>query len=63
MTIRLVYSDEQRAYVQDVFRTSENDVDGERTGVILCGQRDMCESVSEQMIQKGVDPNRLLLNF
>lgn len=63
VSVRMVYSDDGKGYIQDVFKAGVTEVDSERSGVVLCGQREMCESISEQMRAFGVPSARILLNF
>ena len=63
LTIHLVYSDSGDGYIQDVFEKEMANLNGGRSGVLLCGQRDMCERVTSLMTQAGVSADRILLNF
>lgn len=42
----------------------ENEIqDGSSVGVILCGHKEMCQSIASQMEAVGVSKERILLNF
>ena len=62
LTVRVVYSEDE-GYIQDIFKKERPEVDGRHTGVLLCGQRDMCESITQCMMDAGVPKDRILLNF
>lgn len=60
-----VHSDDNMGYIQDVFE-KENLLNPElasKTGIILCGQKEMCISITEIAKASGVDPDKILLNF
>lgn len=62
--IRVVYSDDGAGYIQDILQKEVEELDTpSQSGVILCGQRDMCERITDYMTQLGVDPDCILLNF
>eukprot|EP00882_Tetradesmus_deserticola_P006381 GHRQ01006711.1.p1 GENE.GHRQ01006711.1~~GHRQ01006711.1.p1 ORF type:complete len:324 (+),score=160.03 GHRQ01006711.1:989-1960(+) len=57
-------SDGQGAkYVQDVFSSDKGLSGGEGVGVVLCGQKEMCNAVKELVAAEGVDAAKVLLNF
>lgn len=63
LEITVVYSEETGEYIQDAFKKLEPDFDPVKTGVILCGQREMCETVTQFVKDCGVSEDRILLNF
>lgn len=58
-----VYSEDGKGYVQDVFMADGPLPNGARTGIVLVGQKQMVEAVTEFAIGQGVDKERILLNF
>ncbi|GMH41348.1 hypothetical protein BSKO_09258 [Bryopsis sp. KO-2023] len=60
-----VFSEEGKGYVQNVFDGEKENLMGDpaSTGVILCGQKEMCQAVTEMMTEAGVDKEKILLNF
>lgn len=58
-----VYSSAGEGYVQDVFAKEGSLADGAKTGAVLCGQKQMCEQVTQILLERGVAPDNILLNF
>lgn len=58
-----VYSGEGVGYVQDAFDKENMLGNPSGVGVILCGQKEMCQAVTEMMEGAGVESSRILLNF
>eukprot|EP00803_Ostreobium_quekettii_P008613 evm.model.scf_199.1 EVM.evm.TU.scf_199.1 scf_199:7126-10460(+) len=58
-----VYSSSGVGYVQDVFDKENLLGSPDDVGVVLCGQKEMCQAVTEMMEGAGVDPGRIILNF
>ena len=63
LAVRVVYSEDGGGYIQDILEKERPEIDGRHTGVLLCGQRDMCERVTRCMTDAGVSQDRILLNF
>lgn len=62
VTVKHVYSDEDRGYVQQVFKEDQAP-DAARTAVILAGQKDMADTVIQELTQLGVNKDLILTNF
>ncbi|GFR44733.1 hypothetical protein Agub_g6061 [Astrephomene gubernaculifera] len=62
-----VFSEGDRGYVHDVFeREGLAALPGEapgRVGALLCGHKAMCQAVTSLLTNKGVPPEKILLNF
>eukprot|EP00210_Caulerpa_lentillifera_P005276 g5041.t1 len=63
LDITVVYSEATGEYIQDVFTKLDLNFDPLKTGVILCGQREMCETITEFVKHRGVSSDHILLNF
>lgn len=50
-------------YVQDVFAKDKGISEGGATGVLLCGQKEMCNAIKELVAAEGVEADKVLLNF
>lgn len=69
VAVTQVFSGETKAYVQNVV-ASELDrgsllegVQPSKIAALLCGHKDLCSSVTEKLIEKGVSKEAILLNF
>jgi len=49
--------------VQDVFSRDGAVADGAKTGVVLCGQKQMCEQITQILVERGVSTDNILTNF
>lgn len=61
-----VFSDAAAApgkYVQDVFAADKGLKASAGVAAVLCGHKDMCNSVKESLAVEGVDADKVLLNF
>lgn len=60
-----VFSSDGNGYVQDTFADEKENLltSPESTGVVLCGQKEMCQAVTEMMTTSGVDNEKIILNF
>jgi len=65
VTVIPVYSQEgEKRYVQDAFKDDkENMSDPGAVAVVLCGQKEMSQEVTEAVGAIGVAPEQLLSNF
>ena len=44
--------------------SQENEVqDSSKVAVLLCGHKEMAQSITAQMLELGVDKERILMNF
>jgi hypothetical protein len=48
---------------QDVFARDGALADGASTGAVLCGQKQMCEQITQILVERGVAKENILLNF
>jgi ferredoxin-NADP reductase len=58
-----VLSGAEGKYVQDVLAAQAALPDPGAAAVVLCGHKDMCNAVKEQLAAQGVAAERMLLNF
>lgn len=58
-----VYSDDKKGYVQDVFAANPDIENWQGVAAVLCGQKGMCEGVTDLLTAKGVAKEHILLNF
>lgn len=62
-----VYSETKQGYVHDVFEReglSRLPADAASSvGALLCGHKAMCQAVTGLLTNKGVAPEKILLNF
>lgn len=60
-----VFSQDGNGYVQEVFESGKENLltAPGTTGVVLCGQKEMCEAITEIMTGSGVDKDKIILNF
>jgi len=63
-----VFSEDKKRYVQSVLaqEVESGHFAGDhasKIGVLLCGQKDMCGAVTTILTEKGVDKEKILLNF
>ena len=69
VNVTQVFSGEGKNYVQSVVAAELESgslldgVDPSKVSVLLCGHKDMCASVTEKMMEKGVAKESILLNF
>ena len=49
--------------VQDVFARDGALADGASTGAVLCGQKQMCEQITQILVERGVAQENILQNF
>ena len=49
--------------LQDVFAREGAMADGAKTGAVLCGQKQMCEQVTQILLERDVAADNILLNF
>ena len=50
-------------YVQDALKQGIENVRGEKTCAVLCGQKEMTEAVIEALVGAGVPKERCIMNF
>lgn len=48
---------------QDVFARDGAITNGATTGAVLCGQKQMCEQITQILVERGVAKENILLNF
>lgn len=60
-----VHSEDKQKYVQNVLEADAAGLTAEPTkvGVLLCGQKEMCEAVTGILTAKGVATDLILKNF
>lgn len=60
-----VFSKAGDGYVQEAFGGDKENLltSPDSTGVVLCGQKEMCQEVTEIMTGSGVDKEKIILNF
>jgi hypothetical protein len=58
-----VQSEAKQGYVQDVFGKATGITDPAAVGVLLCGQKEMCNEVKALLEAAGVEADKVLLNF
>ncbi|KAK9813944.1 hypothetical protein WJX73_005945 [Symbiochloris irregularis] len=62
ISVKHVYSDNGQGYVQDAFE-KDGLTDGSQACAVLVGQKEMCMAVTDLLVSKGVDKDKILLNF
>ncbi|KAK9837357.1 hypothetical protein WJX84_001967 [Apatococcus fuscideae] len=62
VTVKHVYSDEDRGYVQQIFKEDQAP-EANVTAAILAGQKDMADTVIHELTSLGVDKDLILTNF